>query len=128
MENEYRGRPVYGIIAAPANDCVVGVHIGLQSHILPLVETINPPNIPKFSDQHIIRTEDSVVVVKVQAEITVYPRVTTLIKIEESVRASLLETMEEDGIVPTPEAYARGLRAVVQHVACRMQRCGVEIS
>ena len=126
----YQGTSVRSVVAVPTSDSVVGVQILSASHILPLIKDgpVPPPIIPLSYDRHIIRTPDSVVVVEVSAEMTVYPRTVDLSAVEESVRSSFLDALEEEGISPSPGAYARGLRAMTQRLANRMRQCGVEVT
>lgn len=126
----HRGTSVCSVVAVSTVDSVVGVQVLSTPHILPLVEDgpIPPPSIPRNFDSHIIRTPSSVVVVEVTTEVTVYPRTVRLATVEESVRSSLLEGLEEEGIAPSPKAYAQGLRAMTQHLAERMRQCGVEVT
>ena len=127
---EHIGRPIRSIVAVPVGDRVVGVHVVSQPHILPLIEDglVPPPVILKSLNHHVIRTEDAVVVVKIRAEIISFPRTIPRVAVEARARNGLLKALEEDNIAPTPENYAKGLKAVTQRLVNQMQGFGVEIT
>lgn len=126
---DYQGKTVQDVVAVPVDDYVVGVHVASWVHVLPKIHDgeVEPPIIPCCRSQHIIRTSDSVVVVEVKACMTIYPRTISLLRVKEAAIESYLETLEEDDIVLTPEAYAEGLKALTQRIAYQMQQHGVEI-
>lgn len=126
----YLSQPIQSVVAVPLDDCVVGVHVISQPHILPLIEDgpVPPPVIPKSLNHHVIRTEDAVVVVKVRAEIVSFPRTIPRAVVEARARNGLLKVLEEDNIAPTPENYAKGLKALTQRLVNQIQGFGIEIT
>lgn len=127
---DYRGSTVRDVVVVPVDDHVVSVHIASRPHILPRIEGggIAPPCVPGCQYQHIIRTPDSVVVVEVEARVVAYPRTLLFSQIEAAARDALLEILEKDNVVPTPVAYANGLKVLTQRIVRRMQQHGVEIT
>lgn len=127
---EHICQPIRSVVSVPMSDCVVGVHVTSQSHILPLIEdgSVSPPDIPTSLVQHIIRTEDTVVVVKIHTEIISFPRFVTHAAIEALARPALLDALEKEDISPSPEAYAEGLRAMTQRLVNKMRGFGVKVT
>jgi len=111
---DWQGETVQDAVVVPVDNHVVGVHIASWPHIIPRVDDgeVAPPCIPGCQHQRIIRTPDSVVVVEVEARMTVYPRTVPFSRVEETAVESYMKTLEEDDVVPTPEAYAKGLKAL----------------
>lgn len=126
---DYQGSTIRDVVVAPVDDHIVSVHIASRPHILPKVEggEVAPPCIPGCQYRHIIRTPNSVMVVEVEVRTSVYPRIFALEVVEKIAQKSLLDTLEEDNITPTPEAYAKGLKALTQRIVRHAQLCGVEI-
>lgn len=126
---DYRGNTIQDVVAVPVDNHVVSVHVASGSHIIPRVDDgeVAPPCVPECQHQHIIRTPDSVVVVKVKVSTVVYPRTLPLSQVEEVARETLLEILEKDNKNPTPAAYARGLKAMTRRIAQQMKQRGVEI-
>ena len=126
---DYQGSTVRDVVAFSVDDHVVSVHVASCPHILPRIEggKVAPPCIPECQYQHIIRTPDSVVIVEVEVRMAAYPRTLLSSQIEAVARDALLEILEKDNVVPTPVAYANGLRALTQRITRKMQQRGVEI-
>jgi hypothetical protein len=127
---EHFGQPISNVVAYPVGDQVIGAHVMVQSHVLPLVEvgSVPPPVIPHCCDRHVIRTETHVTIIEVQAKMSAFPRAISHAAVEECARVSILEALEADDVTPTPAAYARGLRAMTQRIANRMRQYGVKIT
>ncbi len=124
----YRGSIVQNVVAIPVDDQVVGVHVASWPQILPAIKDMVLPAAPDSYAQHIIRLPDSVVVVEVEAHMSVYPRNLSLAQVGEVARDSLLEMLKKDNVTPTPAAYAKGLEALTQRIARQMRQHGVEIT
>jgi len=127
---KYRGTPVCSVITAPTENSVVSVEVLSALHVFSRVKDAStpPPSISESFDRHVVRTSDRVVVVEVSAEMTIYPRTVDFSVVEESVQSSLLAELEEEGVVPTPHAYAQGLKALTQRLVTRMRRYGVKVT
>lgn len=124
----HRGSIVQNVVALPVDDQVVGVHVASWLQVLPVIKDIAPPMAPDSYARHIIRLPDSIVVVEVEARMSVYPRKLSLSQVKEAARDSLLGILEKDSVTPTPAAYANGLEALTQRIAQQMRQHGVEIT
>jgi len=127
---EHFGSPISNVVAYPVGDQVIGAHVVVQSHALPLIDagSVPPPMIPKCCDRHVIRTKTHVAIIEVEVKMSAFPRVISHEDVEACARVSILEALEADNLTPTPAAYARGLRAMTQRIANRMRQYGVEIT
>jgi len=122
--------PVTSVVAYPIGDCVIGAHVAVQPSVLPWIEggSVSPPKIPRCCDHYVIRTKTHVVIIKVRAEITAYPRVISHGEVEKCASTCLLEALEAENVTPTPEAYAHGLRNATQRLVDQMREFGVKIT
>lgn len=127
---EHFGKFVSSVVAHPVGDCVIGAHVAVQPHVLPLIVDgpVPVPRFPRCCDHHVIRTKTHVAIIKVRAEITAYPRVISHGEVEKCAGTCLLEALEAENVTPTPEAYAHGLRNATQRLVDQMRGFGVKIT
>ncbi len=124
----HRGSIVHNVVALPVDDQVVGVHVASWLQVLPAIKDMVLPVAPDSYARHIIRLPDSVVVVEVEARMSVYPRNLLLSQVREVARDTLLGILEKDNVMPTRAAYAEGLEALTQRITQKMRQRGVEIT
>lgn len=122
---DYKGRPLIGFVAQPIDDFVVGVEVKSRPWILPRLQTPSgPPEIPKYRERHIMRTDNHVVVVDVIAKVHVHPRYVTMDQLRECGR----EAIEEHAPGATfPKGYAVAIKAFAHRLARQLRRRGVTI-
>jgi hypothetical protein len=122
---DYKGKAVTNMVVRPVDDVVIGVQVKSKPWILPRVETpAGPPNIPRCSDRHIIRTEHHVVVVEVKTKVIVHPRYVTMDQLRQCGREAIAEH------APQAEAlsgYEVSIEAFARRLARKLRRRGVTV-
>ena len=120
---EHRGRSVTNVVAHPVDNHVIGVKVSSYPVILPKIEDgpVEPPEIPRCFDRHIIRTGEQVIVVEVMARVKVYPRTVPYSDVLETARSELDVALQEG------ENYDEGLNALADRIAWRLQKQGVKV-
>jgi len=124
---EHRGKAVTNVVSQPVGNHVIGVKIASRPVILPKLESIEPPVIPRCFDRHVIRTSTCVVIVEVAARVKVMPLSVPFSAIVETAREELDAALKEDGSQPSAEDYKIGLRVIANRMAWKLRKQGIVV-
>jgi len=121
------GETLNNIVCVPFEDYVIGVHVASRPEILPYLDGEDLPIAHKCRDRHILRTEELVAVVDVQARVRMFPRQYNLAEIQQVAREEAEEAGLTEEVAGSKADFDAALWHITERIIRRLGRLGVTV-